>query len=240
MRIGVKVGPFYAGTSTRRRTRRRGRGGSSAGEVVGLFFVLIIAFWPFYLGQEVNSKYHALVWVLAGLWWLLILFVFLLLRGSKSGRSVASKVNAVAPAYKATGVSSPNEVPQIGKPQKWWPRAGWGTIRNYRAENSGVGHISFVFIPDDGGQPRPFSITSTVPIREMGEYARGIVCGNNITIKVSVQGMAEAEHIFRRINQMELSKRKAMFAARNNIDGDAGWTWMPDYTLKKAAPGLFD
>jgi hypothetical protein len=77
-------------------------------------------------------------------------------------------------------------------------------------------------------------------MREMGEYARGIMRGKCLTIKVSAQGMAEAERIFQRINQMELSECKAMFADRSDVDGDAGWTWTPNYTLVKAAPGLFN
>lgn len=79
MRLGVKVGPFYAGTST----RRRRRGGSSFGEALGLLLVLFFAFWPFYLGKELHGN-HALVWSLAILWWLLLLFVFIALLTSKS------------------------------------------------------------------------------------------------------------------------------------------------------------
>ena len=75
---------------------------------------------------------------------------------------------------------------------------------------------------------------------EMGEYARGMVRGKGLTIKVSVQGMAKAERIFQELNQMELSKRKAMFANRSDIDGDAGWTWTSNFTLVKAAPGLLN
>ncbi len=143
--------------------------------------------------------------------------------------------------HRPVGTSTPREAPQVGKPQKWWPRAGWGTIRNYRVESAGGGRVnlSFTFVPDDGGQPQSFNITDTAPMREMGEYARGVVRGENITIKVSAQGMAEAERIFQRINQLELSKRRTMFADRSDIDGDAGWTWTPTYTLAKAAPGLF-
>ena len=130
--------------------------------------------------------------------------------------------------------------PDIGKSPKWWPRGGWGTVRGYRSENRQNGRVdlSFYFVPDDGSKPRRIELTDTVPRKEIGEYARGIMQGDNFTIRVSVEGMARAESLFKQINEMEFSKRKAMFADRSDIDGDAGWSWTSDYTLVKVAPGL--
>jgi hypothetical protein len=129
---------------------------------------------------------------------------------------------------------------QVSKPPQWWPRAGWGTVRGYRVENwDGRVDLSFQFVPDDGSEPRLVKITDTVPPEELGEYTRGIMRWDDFTIKVSAEGMAEAEHTFQRINQMELSKRKIMFADRSDIDGDCGWAWTSDYTLVKVAPGSF-
>lgn len=134
----------------------------------------------------------------------------------------------------------PCGAPKVGKPPQWWPRAGWGTIRNYRIENDGYGkaNISFLFVPDDGGQPQPFDYPNTTRIQEMAEYARGHLRGNNLTIKVSADSMARAEQTFRGINEMPPQKRQLMFAERTDLEGDAGWTWTADYTLAKVAPGL--
>jgi hypothetical protein len=77
-------------------------------------------------------------------------------------------------------------------------------------------------------------------MRELGEYARGVMQGDNFTVKVSVDSMAQAEANFQRINRMDLFKRKVMFADRSEIDGDAGWSWTSDYTLMKVAPGLLN
>lgn len=132
---------------------------------------------------------------------------------------------------------------QSGRPQQWWPRAGWGTVRNYRVENSesGKANLSFTFVPDDGTEPRLIQLADVIPLEGLGEYARGIIRGKDTTIRVSVQGMARAElEIFRKINQLELSKRQIMFANRSDIDGDCGWAWTSDYTLVKVAPGLLD
>jgi hypothetical protein len=132
---------------------------------------------------------------------------------------------------------------QVSKAPKWWPRAGWGTTREVRIENGDNGRVnlSFKFVPDDGSEPRIIELTDAAPIKELGEYARGIISRNNVTIKVSAGGMAEAENeIFKRINHMEQSKRKIMFANRSDIAGDCGWAWTSDYTLVKVAPGLFD
>lgn len=134
----------------------------------------------------------------------------------------------------------PQPQPQVGKPPQWWPRAGWGTIRNYRSQGSGHGTatVSFLFVPDDGSQPQPFELPGSVPVSEMGDFARCILRGDNLTVKVSAAMMADVEQTFRKINQMPLDQRRIMFADRGDLDGDAGWTWTSDYTLVKIAPGL--
>jgi hypothetical protein len=135
-----------------------------------------------------------------------------------------------------------NATTEVGKPSKWWPRAGWGTVRGYRfaGQGNGRGDLIFYFAPDDGSQPQLIELTDTVPLKEIDEYARGIMQGDNFTIKVSAKSMAEVAQTFQQINQMDLSKRKKLFADRSDIDGDAGWTWTPDYTLVPVAPGLLN
>lgn len=80
---------------------------------------------------------------------------------------------------------------------------------------------------------------NAVPPQELGEYARGVMRREDVTIKVSSASMAAAEHdIFQKINQLQLSDRKLMFANRNDIDEDCGWAWTSEYRLVKVAPGL--
>ena len=122
----------------------------------------------------------------------------------------------------------------IGTPPHWWPRAGWGTVRGFARNGEG---FRFYWVPDDGSQPRLFELPG-VPARELGEYARGVMQGNDFSIKVSAESMADVAQTFQQLNQMELSKRKIMFADRTDLDGDAGWTWTPDYRLVPVAPGL--
>lgn len=75
----------------------------------------------------------------------------------------------------------------------------------------------------------------------IGEYARGVIHGNDVTIKATPEGRAKAEReVFQRVNNLELSDRKAMYAQRSDIDAICGWAWTSDYTLVKMAPGLFD
>lgn len=130
---------------------------------------------------------------------------------------------------------------QVSNSPRWWPRAGWGTVRGYRMKNRDNGNVdlSFKFVPDDGSEPRWIRITDTAPMNELGEYARGLMQGDHVTINVPPESMAEAEGIFQRINQMELSKRKSLFTNRSDLAGDCGWTWTSDYTVVKVAPGLF-
>jgi len=132
--------------------------------------------------------------------------------------------------------------PEAGKPQRWWPRAGWGTVRDYKAEDNGNGRVNITlrFVPDDGSKPQLIKVTNTVPIEGIGEYARGTYQDNFLNIRVSVEGLAKAEAVFQRINQLKLAERQSMFASHSDLAGDAGWAWMPDYTLVKVARGLLD
>jgi hypothetical protein len=145
---------------------------------------------------------------------------------------------AYSPPGPRTAASAPwnNAGPQVTRPPQWWPRAGWGTVRGFARNGEG---FRFYWVPDDGSQPQLFELPG-VPARELGEYARGVVQDGRFTVKVSVQSMAEADKLFREINGMDLRKRRRLFADRSDIDGDAGWTWTPNYTLVPAAPGLLN
>jgi hypothetical protein len=107
-------------------------------------------------------------------------------------------------------------------------------VRGFARNREG---FRFYWVPDDGSQPRLFELPG-VPAREMGEYARGIMQGDNFTIKAPPGLMAEAKKTYQDINRMDLARRKRMFAVDNDLAGDAGWTWTPDYTVVPVAPGL--
>ena len=124
--------------------------------------------------------------------------------------------------------------PQVARPPQWWPRAGWGTVRGFARNGEG---FRFYWVPDDGSQPRLFELPG-VPARELGEYARGIMQGDNLTIKATPDLMAEAKKTYQEINRMDLARRQRMFAVDNDLAGDAGWAWTPDYTVVPVAPGL--
>lgn len=161
---------------------------------------------------------------------------------AKYSRSVSARPTGAHAAPQR--IASPPEpapaAPRVGKPPQWWPRSGWGTVRNYREDDIGYGraNVSFLFVPDDGERPRPFDLPGVTSVGEMGEFARGYLRGDNLTIKVSARTMAEAERTFQRVNRMPLPERQRMFAERTDLEGDAGWTWAADYTLVEAAPGL--
>jgi hypothetical protein len=162
-----------------------------------------------------------------------------LLARRKAGKQ---KIQGVKPASDGQGVMV-NDGSRVssagGTPPKWWPRSGWGTVRDYELTHGREGiKIAFNFVPDDGGEAVPIVLTDASLITELGEYARGIMRGGNLTIKVSAEAMIRAEDTFQRINQMEPSKRILMFADRNDIDGDCGWAWTSDYRLVKVAPGI--
>jgi hypothetical protein len=125
---------------------------------------------------------------------------------------------------------------------QWQPRPGWGTIRDYKIlskKQDGTADISFRFVPDDGSEPRLITMRGMTPFKGLGEYARGIAKGDNVTIKATPEALAKADrNIFQRINGLELSERMAMYADRNDLAADAGWAWTSHYTLVKVAPGL--
>jgi hypothetical protein len=98
---------------------------------------------------------------------------------------------------------------------------------------------AFRFIPDDGSAPVPIVIhdVSMSPTL-LGDYARGEMIGEHVTIKVGVDNMKEAQQTFERINAHEKVLRAAMYKETADLASDAGWAWTADYTLVKAAPGL--
>ncbi|SEK47752.1 hypothetical protein [Streptacidiphilus jiangxiensis] len=131
-------------------------------------------------------------------------------------------------------------------PPPWRPRPGWGTVRNYHTipnDHGGV-DIAFRFIPDDGSASTPVALADTefnpAMLPAIGEFARGIMHGTNLTIKVPPDGIAESEALFREINSLELAKRALMYSERTDLAEDCGWTWTEDFTLQKAAPGITD
>jgi hypothetical protein len=122
----------------------------------------------------------------------------------------------------------------VGTPPQWWPRAGWGTVRGFSRNREGY---RFYWVPDDGSQAELFE-QSGVPAPELGNYARGVMGAGRLTIKVSAGDMAEIERTYQKVNRKDLNDRMRMYAADNDLAGDAGWAWMPDYRLAKVAPGL--
>ena len=127
-----------------------------------------------------------------------------------------------------------------GVPPQWWPRSGWGTVRDYVVahDQRGGTKAAFKFVPDDGSEAVSIELTDTSLLAVLGEYARGVMCYGNLTIKVPAESMRKAESAFQGINQLERSKRFMMFADRSDIDGDCGWAWTSDYMLVKVAPGV--
>jgi hypothetical protein len=74
MRVGVKVGPFYASAGSRRRGRR---GGNSMVQVMfGLIIVVGVLFWPLDLAQTSNGGLHWWGWLLLPPWWFILLLVY--------------------------------------------------------------------------------------------------------------------------------------------------------------------
>lgn len=81
MRLGVRLGPFYASTGSRRR-----RGNSGCGDFLGWLIAIGVAVsWPFALGQRHGGGYHDWVWAVAIPWWLLLAAGLLAYSGSKGG-----------------------------------------------------------------------------------------------------------------------------------------------------------
>jgi hypothetical protein len=139
--------------------------------------------------------------------------------------------------FAARGIMRPGP----GGPQGWSPRAGWGTVRDYQIVNRPNGRfdVSFSFVSDDGTVAQFVRVTDTLPQPEIGEFARGLLQGEHLTVKVSAEQMVKVERdTFRNINQMSLPDRQRMFGQFDGFDADCGWTWTPDYQLVVAAPGL--
>jgi hypothetical protein len=124
----------------------------------------------------------------------------------------------------------------------WRPLPGWGTVRDYVEipRPDGKIDIAFRFIFDDGSSPQPVTVSGTSPKPEIAEYARGNMANGEITIKVGVDGMTQAEELFNEINAMEPAKRALMFTNDISLHQDCGYAWTPEYKLVKAAAGLVD
>jgi hypothetical protein len=123
----------------------------------------------------------------------------------------------------------------------WRPRPGWGTVRDYVevARDEGGIDISCKFIFDDGSGSQPIILHNASSLPELGEYARGILSGENLTIRVgAADGMSGAEGLFERINGLEPGERAHMFMEGSDLAEDCGWSWTTEYKLVKAAPGL--
>jgi hypothetical protein len=123
----------------------------------------------------------------------------------------------------------------------WYPRPGWGTIRNYQTRPAGNGlvDIEAYFAPDDGSQARYITMSGVLPEAGYGEYARGTFDGETLEIKVGAEMMREAERdTFRTVNSLPLEQRQALIGDLGSLGCDAGWTVTPDWYLAPAAPGL--
>jgi hypothetical protein len=100
-------------------------------------------------------------------------------------------------------------------------------------------NLSFRFVPDDGSKPVLLSPVDVIPPEEISEYARGIMSGNDVRIKVSLAGLVKAEReVFQEINQLPSAQRVEMHSKGLDLYGDCGWAWTSDYFLMKVAPGL--
>lgn len=130
----------------------------------------------------------------------------------------------------------------VAPPQLWYPRPGWGTVRNYQTRPAGNGLIDLEahFVPDDGSQPQYIALQGVAPESSMGEYARGTFDGETLEIKVGTDVMhelgADTSH---KVNALPLEQRQALIADLGSLGADAGWTVTPEWQLVPAAPGLF-
>jgi hypothetical protein len=83
MRLGVKVGPFYASTGT----RRRRRGGNSAGQLLfGILFIGAILVLPLGLAQNNHGGFYWWGWLLLPPWWLILLIAYGAYQNAKDGK----------------------------------------------------------------------------------------------------------------------------------------------------------
>jgi hypothetical protein len=123
----------------------------------------------------------------------------------------------------------------------WYPRAGWGTVRNYQTRPAGNGlvDIEAYFAPDDGSQARYIAMQGVRAEPGFGEYARGTFDGETLEIKVGADVMHElGADTSRKVNALPLEQRQTMITDFGSLGADAGWTTTPDWYLVPAAPGL--
>lgn len=142
-----------------------------------------------------------------------------------------------------------SEEPRTARPEgppPWQPRPGWGTIRRFRKmpnEHGGV-DIAFQFVPDDGTRATPVALADTEYdsslLADLGDFARGIMSGSQLTVKAPAPAVAEVEDMAREINGLGLAQRVAMFDNQLDVMRDCGWAWTEDFKLVKAAPGMKD
>jgi hypothetical protein len=131
-------------------------------------------------------------------------------------------------------------------PEPWQPVAGWGTLRYcalVRNDRGGTEH-NCLFIPDDGGKPRPLIYpvkgNDDQILSMLGEYARGIfdLDKSNFEIEIAPEGLAEYETIVSEVNAMTPANRARFYAKGAAIHRDCGYGWDPEYHLVKMAPGF--
>jgi hypothetical protein len=98
MRLGVKIGPFYASTGT----RRPRRGGNSVGQLmVGLVlvvgFVLFALCWPLYLAQNHHGGVYWWGWLLLPPWWFILFIAWGIYLKAKDNRASKDSAPGDAP-----------------------------------------------------------------------------------------------------------------------------------------------
>ncbi len=160
-------------------------------------------------------------------------------RRKGAGLTIRETAPAVNPARRSTSVPPWSATPQ--PPRMWYPRPGWGTVRNYQTRPAANGLIDLeaYFVPDDGSQPQYVTMSGVLPEASMGEYARGTFDGETLEIKVGAEVMREAEaDTFRKVNSLPLVQRQQLIADLGSLGGDAGWTVTPEWQLVPTAPGL--
>ena len=149
-----------------------------------------------------------------------------------SGKNVAARKDPQAVALKT--------------PPPWQAKSGWGTIRRFHAipnEHGGM-DIAFQFVPDDGTLATPVALADTdydqSLLSGLGEFARGIMSGSHLTVKVAATSVAGTEGIARELNGLSLAQRVAMYDTQTDVMRDCGWAWTEEFKLVKAAPGMKD
>ncbi len=160
-------------------------------------------------------------------------------RRKGAGLTIREIAPAVNPAGRSASAPPSSAPPQ--PPQMWYPRPGWGTVRNYqtRPAENGLIDLEGYFVPDDGSQPQYVSLQGVAPEPSIGEYARGTFDGETLEIKVGAEVMRElGADTSPQVNALPLEQRQALIADLGSLGADAGWTTTPDWYLVPAAPGL--